>query len=80
MSLSVIGPCKFAADADDMLHGFCMFFAQPASAILCSMVDLACHCPGVESLLLTCHDQSLGIRSDVAVIEPLICVGHVCDF
>ena len=42
-----------------------------ASRILHSVVDLVCHCPGAEGLLLSCHDQSLGVSSDVAFIEPL---------
>ena len=43
-------------------------------------VDLVCHCPGVEGLLLSCHDQSLGVCFDVAFIEQLKCAGHVCNF
>ena len=64
----------------DMCHGFCMLLAQPASGILHSAVDLVCHCLGVESLLLSCHEQSFGVCSDVVFIEPLICAGHVCNF
>ena len=51
--------------------------AQPASGILHSVVNIVCHCPGVKGLLLSCLDQGLGVRSDVAFIEPLICTGHV---
>ena len=80
MSLNVLGPCELAAAADEIGHGFCVFFAQPASEILNTLVDLVCHCPGVEGLLLSCHDQSLGVHSDVAFIEKLICVGYVCNF
>ena len=81
MSLSVSGPCKLAAAADDdMRHGLCMLLAQPASGIFYSVVDLVFHCPGVKGPLLSCHDQSFGVRFDVAFIEPLICAGHVCDF
>ena len=80
VSLCVLGPCELAAAAGDMSHGLCMLLAQPASGILHSVVDLVCHCPGVEGLLLSCHDQSLGVCSGVAFIEPLICTGHVCDF
>ena len=80
VSLSVFNPCELATAAGDMCHGFCMLFAQPASWILHSVVDRVCHCPGVEGLLLSCHDQSLGVCPDVAFIEPLICTGHVCNF
>ena len=80
LSFSVLGPYKLAATTGDMCHGFCTLFAQPASWILHSVVDLVCHCPGVESLLLSCHDQSLGVCFDVAFIKPLICAGHVCNF
>ena len=80
MPLHVLGPCKLAAAAGDMSSGFCMLFAQPESGILHSVVELVCHCPGVEGLLLNCHDQSLIVCSDVAFIEPLICEGHVCNF
>ena len=38
MSFSVLGPCELAATTDDMCHGFCMLFAQPASWILHSVV------------------------------------------
>ena len=84
MSLSALGPCELAATAGDMCHGFCMLLAQPASWILHSVVDLVCHCPGVEGLLLSRHDQSFGVCSDVAFIEPLICkpclqlLTHLC--
>ena len=40
-----------------------MLFAQPAFQILHSVVDLVCHCPGIEGLLLSCHDQSLSLSS-----------------
>ena len=63
-----------------MSHGVCMLLAQPASGILHSVVDLVCHCSGVEGLLLRGHDQSLGVCSDVAFIKSLICVGNVCNF
>ena len=53
VSLSVLGPCEVAATTGDMFHGFCMLFAQPAFWILHSVVDLVCHCPGVEGLLLS---------------------------
>ena len=53
---------------------------QPAFWILHSVVDLVCHCDGVEGLLLSCHDQSLGVRSDIASIEPSMCAGYVCNF
>ena len=79
MSLSLINPSELAAAADDMCHGLCMLLAKPVSGILHSVIDLVCHCPGVEGQLLSCHDQSLGVCSDVAFIEPLICGGHVCD-
>ena len=80
MSLGVLGPCELAADADDMCHGLCMLLVQTASGRLQSVVHLVRHCPGVESLLLSCLDKSLGVHSDVAFIEPLICAGHVCNF
>ena len=32
-----------------------------------------CYCPGVEGLLLSCHDQSLNVCFYVAFIEPLTC-------
>ena len=80
MSLSILGPCKLTAAADDMHHGLCMLLAQPASWILLSVVDLVRLCLSVEGLLLTCHYQSLGIRSDVVFIDLLIRVGHVCNF
>ena len=80
MSLSVLSPCDLAAAADDMCHGLCMLNAQAASEILHSVVDLVCHCPEAESLLLNYHDQSLGVCSDVAFIEPLTCAGHIRDF
>ena len=80
MSFRVLDPCDLAAAAGDMSHGLCMLLAQLASGILHSVVDLVCHCPGVEGLLLSCHDQSLGVCSEVVVIEPLICAGHVCNF
>ena len=80
MSLSVLGPCEFAAATGDMCHGFCMLFAQPASWILHSVVDLACHCPGVEGLLLSCNDQSLGVVvvpavAVVVLVVPAVLVG-----
>ena len=56
VSLSGLGSCEFAAVADDMCHCLCKLLAQPASGILHSVVDLVCHCPGVEDLLLSCHD------------------------
>ena len=59
MSLSVLGFCELAAVADYMCQGFCMLFAQPASWILHSVVDLVCHCPGVESLLLSAMIRAL---------------------
>ena len=62
VSLILLGPCKLDEAADNMCNGFCMLFVQPASGILHSVVDLVCHCPGVDSLLLSCHDQSLGVR------------------
>ena len=80
VSLSVLGPCELAAATDDMCHRFCMLLAQPASGILHNLVDLVCHCTGVEGLLLSCHDQSLGVRSGVAFVKPLICAGNVCNF
>ena len=80
VSLSVLSPCDLAAAADDMCHGLCMLNAQAASEILHSVVDLVCHCPEAESLLLNYHDQSLGVCSDVAFIEPLTCAGHIRDF
>ena len=80
MSLSVPGSCELAAAADDMCHGFRTLLAQPASGILHSVLDLVCHCPGVEGLLLSCYDQSFGVRSDVAFIEPLICASQVWNF
>ena len=64
MSLSLLGLCELAAATGDLCHGFCMLFAQPASWILDNVVDLVCHCPGVEGLLLSCHDQSLSVCSD----------------
>ena len=85
MSFSVFGPCELAAATDDMCHRFCMLLAQPASGILHNLVDLVCHCTGVEGLLLSCHDQSLGVCVDVAFIEPLICglclhfLTHLCS-
>ena len=79
MSFNVLGPCELAAAADEIGHGFCVFFAQPASEILNTLVDLVGHCPGVEGLLLSCHEQSLGVCANVAFIKPLICVGHVCN-
>ena len=80
MSLSAIISCKLAAAVGDMFPGLCMLLAQPTYRILHSVVDSVCHCTGVESLLLSCHDQNLSVRSDVAFIEPLIYSGHVCDF
>ena len=80
VSLSVLSPSELAAATGDMCHGFYMLFAQPASWILHSVVDFVCHCSGVESLFLSCHDQGLGVRSDAAFIEPLIRTGHVCNF
>ena len=71
---------ELAAAAGDMSHGLCVLLAQPASGILHSVVDLVCHCSGVEGLLLRGHDQSLGVCSDVAFIKPLICEGHVWNF
>ena len=79
-SLSVLGPGELAATTGDMCHNFCMLLAQPASWILLSVVDLVRLCLSVEGLLLTCHYQSLGIRSDVVFIDLLIRVGHVCNF
>ena len=84
MSLHVLDLCELAAAAGDMSHGLCMMLAQLASGILHSVVDLVCHCPGVEGLLLSRHDQSFGVCSDVAFIEPLICkpclqlLTHLC--
>ena len=63
MSLSVLNPCELTAATGDMCHGFWMLFAQPAFQILHSVVDLVCHCPGIEGLLLSCHDQSLSLSS-----------------
>ena len=73
-------PCKLAAATDDMCHSLCMLLTLPASGILHSVVDLVCHCPGVEGLLLSCHDKILDVCSDVAFIEQLICAGYVCNF
>ena len=80
LNVNVLGSCELAAVADGMCHGFCMLFAQPASGILHSVVDLICHCPGVEKVHLSCHDQSHGVCSEVAFIEPLIFASHTCDF
>ena len=66
MSLSMLGPGELAATADNMGHSLCMWLAQPASGILHSVVNIVCNCPGVKSLLLSCHDQSLEVRLDVA--------------
>ena len=59
--------------SDNMYHGLCMLLTQPASGILHSVVDLMCQGPGVEGQLLSSNDQILGVCSDVAFIEPLIC-------
>ena len=80
LRLCVLSFCKLAADAADMRHSLFMLLEQLAFGIMQSVVDPVCHCHGVESLLLSCHDQSLGVCSSVAFIEPLICVGHVCNF
>ena len=56
---------------------YLLVFSVPGS--LDSVVDLVCHCSGVECLLLSYHDQSIGVCS-VAFIEPLICAGNVCNF
>ena len=69
MSLSVLGSCELAAAAEDMCHSFCMLLAQPASGIFHSVVNLVCHCLGVESLFLSCHEQSFGVRSDVVLLS-----------
>ena len=53
--LSVLSPCELAA-ATDMCHGLCTLLTQPESRILHSVVDFVSHCPGVEGLLLHCHD------------------------
>ena len=58
----------------------CLHNLHLGSWILHSVVDLVCHCPGVEELLLSCHDQRLGVCFDVAFIELLICACHVCNF
>ena len=79
VSLSVLDPCELVAATGDMCYGFCMLFAQPEFWILHRVVDIVYHCLSVEGLLLSCHDQSLGVFSGVAFIEPLICAGHVCD-
>ena len=59
VSFSLFGFCKLAAAAGNMYHGFCMLFAQPASWILHSVVDLVWHWPAVEvfalMLLLLSH-------------------------
>ena len=64
MSLSVIGSCELVASAGDMRHNLCMLLAQPVFGILHSVVNLVYQCPGVEDLLLSCYDQSLGVRSE----------------
>ena len=74
MSLSIIRLCEFAAAADNMFHGLSMLLAQSASKSLQSVVILLHHCSSVAGLLLICHDQSLNVCSDVAVIKPFICV------
>ena len=80
MSIIVLSPCELAAAADVMCHGLYVVLAQPASRILHSVIDLVCHCSSAEGLLMSSHDQSLGVRSNVAFIKPLICAGHVYDF
>ena len=57
--------------AGDVCQGFCLLFAQPASWVLHSVVDIVLHCPGVHGLLLSCHDQSLCVCSDVAFNEQV---------
>ena len=59
-----------------MCHGLYILFAQPASGALLNLVDFVCCCPGLEGLLLSFHDQSLGGYSDVA----FKCAGHVFEF
>ena len=57
-----------------------MLFAQTASWILHSVVDLVSYCPGDESMLLSCHDQNLGVYPDVAFIEPCLQpMTHLCS-
>ena len=68
--LPVFTVLKVAIDDDD--EGLCMLLAKPAYRILHSMVDIACHCTSVKDLLLSCHNKSLGVFSDVAFIEALI--------
>ena len=78
MSLSIIRLCEFAAAADNMFHGLSMLLAQSASKSLQTVLNLVHLCSGVGGLLLSCHDQSINVRSDVAVINlSFICV---CSF
>ena len=51
-----LGPCEFAAAADNMCQSVCMLLAQPASEIFHGVVDLVSDCLGVEGLLLSCND------------------------
>ena len=72
MFFSGLGSCKFAAAADDMCHCLCMLVAQPESGILRSVVDLLCHCSGVEGLFFSCHDQSLVVVVAEVVVEKKV--------
>ena len=81
MSLSVLGHRKLAAAADDK----CLLRLLNVACTTCvwylhSVVDFVCHCPGMEDMLLSCHDQSHGARSDVDFIKPLIIAVHFCNF
>ena len=80
LTLSVLSSLELAAADDDMCHSLCMLFAQPASGILYSGVNLVCHYLSVDGPLLSGNDQSLSVRTDVAFIKPLICERHVCNF
>ena len=66
MSLNLLDPCELVAAIGDMCYGFCMLLAQTEFCILHSVVDIVYHCSGVEDLLLSWHDHSLGVRFDVA--------------
>ena len=68
LCFSVLGPCKLDVFAVDMCHGFCILFAQPASWILHSVVDLVCHYPGVEG----CWCWAVKIRASVIALMLLL--------
>ena len=85
VSLSLLDPCELVAAIGDMCYGFCMLFAQTEFCILHSVVDIVYHCLSVEGLLLSWHDQSLGVCFDVAFYSAIDMCGpslwlltHIC--